>query len=1198
MLKPYNTDITEIGIVFAHTGTKEFRKSRVYAIAATIFDVDNASKTFESFIQYPYLTARERYYSNISKETLANAPESSAVFPQVKNFIKDANLLLTFPYQDNCEEIRKIFPDKRIVDLGFAVEFFLPHVDSFSPKRLWEYIHKQERKRIYFAASELTALSIDLLEVICGNALNDGVQPRAAAIRYYLKKSNTLFGDLFLHLVNNFERYFDALFNPRQAPDTPDWQIFLESVSAKRQSINKTESTEKIHVDKLESIYRGLSQSEKGFSFRASQVEYANHVAQAINDEAVLTIEAGTGTGKTQGYLVPVMEYLSRNPDERIAVSTYTKSLQDQIFQQEIAFIKNANKMYRDVPISLLKGKSNYICAAKLAHVYDETWEGSKLLTWLYFANLTYHYRDADGDQSGPRIIHYLHDGLFFYQIRREVSARSGCDPKHTRCPAQIVSAQARASRLIVTNHHKLMLLNHDPILKGLFKIYIIDEANHFEHAAGNALGQEFNSRDAVGCMDYIETALEKTLGRAVDDVEKDIKESLAIISGLKREIFHFGDILKGIRAQRKQSGGHQELPANHASFKEGAVIKHLESLRAEINQVARHLKWLKDADICSMLKIQERTQERFKRNLDDLLDQSLSLKAMADAYMKQNQILTYDVFSRHWTLLSRPVDVSNLIRENLYRDAEGLVYTSATICMDGNYETFKQIVGTDRPFYLDKEKTAAREFRHIFLGSPFSPDRIEIIVPPEAPPGDYSNKSSWMDFIVKAIPDLIKKNKGRTLVLFSSYSDLETVAKRIGNDIIEAGYPLLIQRNGYPSADLCDEFRAVKESVLFGVDTFWYGVDFKGDTLTQVIITRIPFPHPGDAMNMARKKILHPTKYMDRYLYDTFIKIKQGIGRLIRCETDHGKVIILDSRFHRMKDKFIKQNENKAAALHETEDRKDQIQIEFSVYASDESDESYYYHCGTCGEEVSANTTVCPSCKQIFKQTRKFHHQKQKNTSLEVQHLPACQFHQESSAINEQIIEDRNKQNSCCEISNPMEIIADDLEIKPMANNFTAEQKKTKVIQLLREGRMSSAEIAKLVGISAPAVWAYKAHLTMGTYVSIAKRKNLQIFGNDEVSDIVEPPVENINSSEEIARIKYLINNIPIKKSADQFSDRRVLEIRQKYARAYEPWSDDEDRLLLKSNKEKWSTSTLAEIFQRQPGAITSRIKKLEGSF
>ncbi|HBL53404.1 MAG TPA: hypothetical protein DDZ34_05095 [Syntrophaceae bacterium] len=145
MLKPYKTEINDIAVVFAHTGTQYCKKNRVYAIAATILSITGASKTFESFIQYPHLTVRDRYYSNISKETLANAPESTAVFPQVKNFLKDTDIILTLSYQDNHEEIHKIFPDKRIVDFGFAVEFFLPQVDSFSPKRLWEYLHKQER---------------------------------------------------------------------------------------------------------------------------------------------------------------------------------------------------------------------------------------------------------------------------------------------------------------------------------------------------------------------------------------------------------------------------------------------------------------------------------------------------------------------------------------------------------------------------------------------------------------------------------------------------------------------------------------------------------------------------------------------------------------------------------------------------------------------------------------------------------------------------------------------------------------------------------------------------------------------------------------------------------------------------------------------------------------------------------------------
>ena len=969
MLKPYKSGIGDVAVVFAHTGIKKDNNNRIYSLAASILSIDSPSKTFASHIRYPHLTARDRYYSNISRETLNSAPDPSVVLPQLKNFLKDTEVVLTLPYQDNYEEINKICNDKRIVDLGFAVEFFLPHVDSFSPKRLSEYLQKRERKRIFFTAKEVTELSTELIEHICGHELNDGDFPRAAAIRHYLQKSNTLFGSIFLHFARNHEKFFGGIFHPCQSSDAENWEAHLETAAVKRPKTGRPERIKQINVAGLESIYRGLSETEKGFTFRSSQLEYAQHVARAINDAAVLTIEAGTGTGKTQGYLIPVLEYLSRNSDARAVISTYTKSLQNQIFEQEIGFIKGANKIYRDIPVALLKGKSNYICAEKLRNIYEEQWQGRKLLTWLYFVNLTYHFRDADGEQIGQRISHYLHDGSFFYYFQREASARSGCDPRHSKCPAQVVTAEALAARLVVTNHHKLMLLGHDPILGGLFKTYIIDEANHFEHAARNALGREFNSRETSGFLEYLESAGANLLSRAVGDLGKDIKESLAAIADLKDEMFQFGAILRSIRAQSTQNRGHQELPANNALFEEGRAERHIEALRAKIRQVIESWQWVKDGDRCRMLKMQERTQARLNRNLLDLSEQDLSLKTMAEAYIKPNQVITYDTFLRHWTLLSMPVDVSNLIRENFYRDARGLVYTSATIGLDGAQETFKQIAGMDTPFYLDEKASLKREFRHVFLSSPFSPDKMEIIVPFEAPSGDYKNKSVWLKAIEKIVPDLIKKNRGRTLILFSSYQDLETVAQRIGDDIVEAGFPLLVQRNGYPTGDLCDEFRTVKESVLFGVDTFWYGVDFKGDTLTQVIITRIPFPHPGDALHTARKKTMHPAMYMNRYLYDTFIKMKQGMGRLIRCETDYGKVVVLDSRFLRLKDKIITKNTNKMDDIGEEIRQTAQMKIAFFNQELKEDDEPYTYLCGRCGKEINTDTTVCPACKQKLKE-------------------------------------------------------------------------------------------------------------------------------------------------------------------------------------------------------------------------------------
>lgn len=965
MLKSYKQDISDVALVFAHVGTKEDKGNRVYAVAAAILSINAPLRTFDSLVRYPYVTARERYYSNVSRESLADAPDASAVFTQLRAFLRDCPFILTLPYQDNYEDVSEICSDKRIIDLSFAVEFFLPQIDSFSAKRLWEYLHNQERSRIYFTAPEAVELSMELIRHICGNELNDVVLPRAAAIRFFVEKSNTLLGSLFLHLARNYGKYFNALLNPCQNPDTPNWKAFLETATVKPPENKNSDSFRKIDVARMEMIYRGFSQSIKGFTFRPSQVEYAQHIARTINDGEVLTIEAGTGTGKTQGYLVPVMEFLYRNSDARVAISTYTKSLQDQIFKQEIPFIQDAVKMYQSIPVSLLKGKSNYICAEKLDSVYDDAWQGRMLLTWLYFVNLTYHFREADGERLGQRVSHYLNDGLFYYQFQREVSARSGCGPKHIRCPAQVVTTEARKARLIVTNHHKLALLNQDTILSGLFKITVIDEANHFEQAVRSAFGEEFNSRETAGFVEYLESVLRKAQGRAAGETEDAIKKVLAAIADLRSEMSRFSEILKEIRTRTKPGGGHSELPASSVLFKEGNVRTHLEALRDAIRRIAENLKWLKDDDICRLLKMQDRTRERMKRTLADLLEQDMSLKITAEAHGTPNRIAMYDLFVRHWVLVSQSVDVASIIRENFYRDTKDLAYTSATICMDGSYQIFKKILGMDRPFFLNKEATTSREFRYASLESPFSAARTEMIVPPEAVRGDYANKSIWINSVVKILPELIKKNRGRTLVLFSSYQDLEMAAKRIGDEITEAGFPLLIQRSGHSTGDLCDEFRAVKESVLFGVDTFWYGVDFKGDTLTQVIMTRIPYPSPQDPLNTARKKTLRPAEYWDRYLYDTHIKMKQGIGRLIRCETDHGKVIVLDSRYLLQKEKMFPPSENKKDSLCESEDPKSLIPEASPDHESDGQQELFNYRCGRCGGAIDADTAVCPTCKE-----------------------------------------------------------------------------------------------------------------------------------------------------------------------------------------------------------------------------------------
>ncbi|MCP4352773.1 MAG: hypothetical protein GY795_45550 [Desulfobacterales bacterium] len=894
MLKPYYDEIQQLALVYAHCGLKPDNGNRVYSVAAAIIDTDKPKKEFSSLVRYSFFTGREKYYSNTSKEKLNKAPLPKDVIEKLRKFLKGHKFVFAFDNHDCIDELKKYCGSLRIADLSFASEFFLPHLESHTPRRIWEHISGKQRKTVSFSAAEIVDLSVGLLQYICANQLNDRMNPRASAIRYFLKQSNTLFGEAFIHVAQNNKKYFGGLFDSCTVSDVAKWKMFLETADKPSRKKNKDRPDKRISYDNLENLYRKMSESGKGFKFREEQVVYARHVADALNDSDVLTIEAGTGTGKTQGYLIPVMEFLRLNKDARVVISTYTKNLQEQIFQRELPVASPLLKPYQDIPVAILKGKSSYICTEKLDHVYEDSMTGEKLLTWLYFVNIIYHFRNADTDSLGEKIKFYLNRDLYLSQMLNEISAKDGCTPKHKLCPAQVVTAEASSARLVITNHHKLVLLDQDSVLSGLFKNYIIDEANHFENAVRGALREEVSSWEIAGITRFLEPALRRILKRAAGDYEKDIKRSLEAIDTLRSLIYELRQSLFRLNP-RISLGQVSELQHEHPGFKNGYIREHVISLQNALGEISENLKFIKDADACRMLRIQPRTAERIKIAARQSDDCAATLGTIEKSIVLEDKVSAYQCFSQNWSLSTQSVDVAGLIQHSIFEEKSCVVFTAATLCHKGSFDSFRNITGmnTSDPGENEAEQ---REFRFKTIPSPFSKDAIEIIVPNNAANGKYDNKEAWISSVSAIIPELVKKNKGRTLVLFSSYSDLNLIVKMVADSL--TAYPLLIQQQGSSTISLCEEFRDIKESVLFGVDTFWYGVDFKGDTLTQVIITRIPYPASFDPIQMARKKIMSSNDYWKRYRYDTDIKLKQGIGRLIRSETDRGRVVILDSRF------------------------------------------------------------------------------------------------------------------------------------------------------------------------------------------------------------------------------------------------------------------------------------------------------------
>ncbi len=902
MLDPFEHEIESIALVAAHGGLKEDNGNRIYSIAAAILTPDGNRKKFESLIRYAHFTGRDHYRSGITKDMLRSAPDVAEVKVSLKRLLAGQRFMLVFDPADVLEDIIAICRVDRCIDLGFSAEFFYPHLGVATPKIIWEHLHGKERDKVFFHATELVDLSILLLDDICSTILNDQKTPQATTIRYYLNQSATLFGTCYSHLARRYKKYFGGLFDICTVQDTPDWKRCLPKATPPKKKKRLTKEVYKpVSQDQIERLYKGIAESGRGFRFRPEQVQFGGQIAEALNDSAVLTIEAGTGTGKTQGYLIPALEFLYRNRDARIVISTYTKNLQEQIFQRELPFTKEIFPQYRDIPVALLKGKSSYLCADKLDSVYEEGLRGRKLLTWLYFLNIIFNFHRADADAIGEKVKQYLDGDYSLARTLQEISAKDGCPAKHLRCPAQVVGGEAAKARLVITNHHKLALLDSDGLLSGLFRNYIIDEANHFENAVRDAFGEEVASREIDGIIAYLDQNLQKVQPKSSGLVREDIAAARSAMEQVRQTIAELRDSLLGFHPLI-HSGGSHELQFDHPSFRKGRIDHLIQLLKTELKLIGKRIEFVKEESLCRLLKIQHRTAQRILIAAGQLDEAAGGLKTIETSILHRNKVSAYQLFRKHWILAAHSVDVTELIQRHFFEQKDAIVFTAATISHRDRFDCFQKITGQDTaqntPKHQTDSKPIAKEFRFQKIPSPFSKNRMEITIHPEAVSGRYDNKEAWTASVVALLPGLIRQNKGRTLVLFSSYSDLELIAKQVEGPIIEAGYPLLLQRPDVPTRKLCDEFRAIKESVLFGVDTFWYGVDFKGDTLTQVIITRMPFPHATSPIQLVRKRTLPPKDYWERYYYDANIKTRQGIGRLIRCDTDKGKVIFLDSRF------------------------------------------------------------------------------------------------------------------------------------------------------------------------------------------------------------------------------------------------------------------------------------------------------------
>ena len=705
----------------------------------------------------------------------------------------------------------------------------------------------------------------------------------------------------YLHMIVEYQRRFALLGKKPDPPDVARPNVVEHDVARPAD----------LSIDQVFAAQGLFSRLFPKFEFRSGQMEMARQVAANFQAGQHLAVEAGTGVGKSFAYLVPAIAFANAQKT-RVVVSTNTKNLQEQLFYKDLPQLKEMLPL--PFKASLVKGRENYVCERRWEEFLMEQSRGispyeAQALLYLFI----WKYLTKSGDVS---------ENSSFDRNRFNIAWRKICSdrfqclgrkcPLAGKCYVMRLRKDIETSSIVVTNHSLLLAdLRMDNTTLGEYQYLVVDEAHNLMSAATRNLGLELGYADTAnllnqlsfsqrrkntGFLHQLEVAVTKSV---VTEGGKDhalllIKNLAEQISGLRKIVLElFNEAAR--RCSEADSYGKLRIK-DPASFPQlytliGTLVTAWKEFQKELQALGNVFSSFNSKQVPNYDALSETLNSYLMRGRE--LEENLLALENPDldnyALWIENSFRPESKLPAS-TLCYAPVDVSSHLNKMLYEVVPSIVFTSATLALRGSFKYY---------------------FTQSGLGL-VPPERVTTSIVDS--PFDYASQSSLMVgsflpehkdkfFINQAlgcVEQIVTSTNVGTMILFTSYKDLNSVYDHLSDTLYRSKRPLFAQGKAISRSYILEEFKRHNNAVLLGTNSFWEGVDIQGESLSLLILFKIPFQVPSEPVVEALIDKLdreEKDSFMHFMLPNALLKLRQGFGRLIRSKTDRGVVLIMDSR-------------------------------------------------------------------------------------------------------------------------------------------------------------------------------------------------------------------------------------------------------------------------------------------------------------